>query len=750
MSYEFWGRNNSLLEGFSRFADRVSLGRKFTYFMIIMAVIAAVVTYKIFSVSGFENVAPSALILILNIDLAVFLILALIVARKISKVWMARKSGRVAAKLHTRFVILSSLLAITPAIAMTIFSALIFNMGLQNWFSDKISTALTESTKVAESYLEEHTKVIEASVYDMARDLAQVFPLLAANPDVFSKTLDQNVEVRNLDEALVFNGDPDIIARSKLSFSLEFEIINSKDLEDASRGVVVRTTERGDRVRALVRISPALDAYLLVGKIIDPSVTRRIQEVKDAVSNYYQLEKDQGRVQLYFMLMFMVVALLLLLIAIWVALIFADRIAGPIGELINASERVRQGDLSVRVNPTSDEDEIAYLMRSYNRMTAQLSDQQEHLVTANKMIDSRRRFIEEVLEGVTSGVLNIDDTYKIQLANQTATQMLSNKFDSIVGADIKVVFPESFEVLETLCHSESKRVSTTLKIPRHGSLHTLRVSIVAMDDEKGQRGFILTFDEITELLSAQRKAAWGDVARRIAHEIRNPLTPIQLSAERLKRKYLSQISEGAEKFENCIDTIIRQVTNIGEMVNAFSNFARMPEPKLKPTDIVRLARQSLDQYRSLGHKIEYRLGDSTPKTLLFNCDESQFSQVFTNLLKNATDAVDEHLKQRTDKHLDDTKNSGNGVVEISILQNTESQFVINIDDSGPGFPVDDREQLTEPYITKKEQGTGLGLAIVKKIVEDHAGVLSLEDSPLGGARVKLRLFSDQKDFSNGL
>lgn len=360
-------------------------------------------------------------------------------------------------------------------------------------------------------------------------------------------------------------------------------------------------------------------------------------------------------------------------------------------------------------------------------MTAQLDEQQKNLVSANKMIDSRRRFIEEVLEGVASGVLNISSDYIIQVANQTALHMLAPKSSELIGQDVKDVFPEVLEMLEDLHNSQSNRLSKTMRIPRSGALHTLRVSIVEMDEGTGQSGFILTFDEITELLSAQRKAAWGDVARRIAHEIRNPLTPIQLSAERLNRKYLKQISTDADKFEGCVETIIRQVDTIGSMVNEFSNFARMPEPKLKSVDIVKVAKQSLEQQKNLSNGITYKMKLNGLKSLTYNCDEAQFSQVFTNLLQNAADAI---LELEGDKK----------TIQLEIDMIDQTSFAICIDDSGPGFPETDREQLTEPYITNKEKGTGLGLAIVKKIVEDHGGVLTLEDSPLKGARVKLKLF----------
>lgn len=733
MSYEFWGRNNKALNTLLSFIERHHLGRLITYFIIFLAFAAGVATYYIFSTSGFERLNSTSLILMLNLDLVVFLMLALIIVRKIAKVWMARKSGQVAAKLHTRFVILSSLLTITPAIVMTIFSALMFNMGLQKWFSERVSTALEESTKVAESYLEEHKKVIVASVYNMARDLAQEYPLLKNNPEMFNQALDLHAETRNLDEALVFNDVPDVIARSKLSFALEFEVLSLQEIEQASREVVIKTTARGDRVRALVRIAPNIDAYLLVGRIVDPLVSKRIAEVQSAVSNYHALEKDQGRVQLYFMLMFMAIALLLLLTAVWVALIFAGRIARPIGDLITASEQVRQGDLSVRVNPSDDDDEIAYLMRAYNRMTAQLEEQQKNLVAANNVIDLRRRFIEEVLEGVTSGVLSIDHHHVVHVVNAMATKMLSRTGESLVGKHIKDIFPELMDSLQRL-GDDNRKVSEQLKIPRHGALHSLRVSIVLVGGaNKEQQTYIITFDEITALLSAQRKAAWADVARRIAHEIRNPLTPIQLSAERLSRKYGPQITDDPEKFQSCVETIVRQVSNIGDMVTEFSNFARLPDPKLASEDLIKLLQQTIDQYKESEPEFKFELKTGGIKSFVFTCDAAQITQVLTNLLQNAIDALHEFYDGQPPE-------KGTGKISVVFEENESNSFTLLIKDNGNGFPAEDRDSLTEPYITKKEKGTGLGLAIVKKIVEDHGGVLTLEDGKRGGAVVRMKFF----------
>jgi two-component system nitrogen regulation sensor histidine kinase NtrY len=730
MNHGFWGRHQNVLHYIKDFIQRFRIGRKVTIALIISGGVAGAATYYAFSQSGFGAHQSNYLIFLLNVDLIILLLLALIIAKRLAALWIARRTGQAAAKLHTRFVVLFSLLAMTPAVVMMIFSAFMFNMGIQKWFSDRVRTALSESTNVAQAYLEEHKKVIGASVYSFARDLAQEYGMLEQNPELFSQFLDSSAKTRNLDEALVFRAvtgsstpEVEVVARSRLSLGLEFESVSLSELEKAETDVVIKTKDQGDRVRALKRIAPDIDAYLLVGRIVDPVVTKRIAEVQDAVSNYNQLEGDQHKLQLNFMLMFIAIALLLLLTAVWVALTFAGRIARPIGALISASESVRQGDLSVRVVPSPDKDEISSLMDSFNRMIERRQEDQQELVQANQLSDSRRRFIEDVLAGVTSGILSISKAGIIQVMNISAAELLDAKLPEAIDQNIDTIFPEVLDLLKTSETSE-EHVMGQIKVPRKGGILTLFVRIV---EEKEEDGYIITFSDITELLSAQRKAAWADIAQRIAHEIRNPLTPIQLSAERLNRKYLKQIKDDPENFESCVETIIRQVSNLGDMVKEFSNFARLPEPKIQTEDLLKLVQQNIDQYRHSHPEVSFELKiPKGYKDLMFQCDAAQITQVLTNLIQNSIDSISTRTK---------VKEMGKIVITLDPF---DTGFNLVLQDNGAGFPVENREQLTDPYITHKERGTGLGLAIVKKIIEDHGGTLFLEDAPGGGAQVRMR------------
>jgi two-component system nitrogen regulation sensor histidine kinase NtrY len=704
---------------------RASRERKFTFLLALVALGAGIATYATFSHTDFWASDSKTLLSILNVDLAILLLLALMIARSLTKVWAERKSGQASAKLHTRFVVLFSLLTLTPAVIVTVFSGFFFNMGLQTWFNDRVKTALKESTKVAEAYLAEHKKVVEASVSNMARDIASEFHFLAQNQNLFNTALDVHSEARNLDEALIFDSLNEIIARTRLSFALEFEVFAIEDLESARNKVIFLSNARGDRVRAFTKI-PNVDAYLLVGRIIDPAVSKRIQEVESAVSNYKTLDHQRKYVELYFVLLFLAVSLLLLLIAIWVAIIFANRIAKPIGALINAAERVRQGDLNAHVNESLGQDEISLLLRSFNRMTGQLREQKEELLRANRVIDSRRQFIEDVLAGVSAGVIGLDEKLVVQIMNDPAYDLLGID-NPVIGNELTQVFPEVIALLNDFPKHETF-VQDQIRIRRRGFMRTLLVRSVREMVNDEAKGFIVTFDDITALVQAQRKAAWADVARRIAHEIRNPLTPIQLSAEQLQRKYRSQIVQDKEKFESCVETIIRQVSHIGDMVKEFSNFARMPELKMQNEDIIKIVRQCIEQEKHANPEIKFDF-QTDIKSLSFLCDSGQINQVMTNVLQNAIDAIKERLKSDTSEDLF-------GKIQVGI-EYQEKSFTISIEDNGIGFPKENRDMLTEPYVTKKEKGTGLGLAIVKKIVEDHEGALFLDDSPTFGALVKM-------------
>lgn len=722
---EFTIEANHFARSFRVWTKRVGRERKFTFLLAIVALGAGIATYATFSHTDFWASDSKTLLSMLNIDLAILLLLALMITRSLTKVWSSRKSGQAGAKLHTRFVVLFSLLTLTPAITVTVFSGFFFNMGLQTWFNARVKSALKESPRIAEAYLAEHKKVVEASVSNMARDIASEFYFLAQNQSLFNTALDVHAEARNLDEALIFDSVRELIARTKLSFALEFEVFTIEELEAARNKVIFLPNAKGDRVRAFTKI-PNIDAYLLVGRIIDPAVTKRIHEVESAVSNYHDLDHQRKTVQMYFFLLFIAVSLLLLLIAIWVALLFANRIAKPIGALINAAEKVSQGDLTAHVNESLGQDEIALLLRAFNRMTGQLREQKEEVLRANRVIDSRRQFIEDVLAGVSAGVIGLNEKQVVQIMNDPAYDLLGLD-ESVIGKELKHVFPEVMTLLNDL-PIDDNFVQDQISIRRRGFMRTLLVRSVNEMVNNEIKGYIVTFDDITALVQAQRKAAWADVARRIAHEIRNPLTPIQLSAEQLKRKYQSQITQDKDKFESCVETIIRQVSHIGDMVKEFSNFARMPELKMQKENIIKIIRQCVEQEKHANPEIQFEFITDL-KSLSFMCDGAQLNQVMTNVLQNAVDAIKERLKS-------DTSIDFIGKVQVGI-ENAEKSFTIIIKDNGIGFPKEKREMLTEPYVTKKEKGTGLGLAIVKKIVEDHEGALHLDDAPSAGAMVKM-------------
>lgn len=713
---------NELLHSFEPVGRPSRRGRFFTYMLITLAALAGLATFMAFARVDFWVDDPRILKILLNVDLFILILLTGLIGRRIAKIVIARRKGQAGALLHTRFVLLFALLTVTPAIVISVFSGLFFNVGVQAWFSDRVKTALTESSKVAEAYLAEHKKVISVNVYTMARDISHEYTLLSRDRKLFGTALDLHAEARNLDEALVFTPG-EVIARSKLSFALEFEVIPQKDLETAEHDVVILNTTAKDRVRALTKI-PNTDVYLLVGRIVDPTVSKRILEVRSAVSNYHDLDAQRKDVEFYFFLMFMAISLLLLLSAVWMALLFASRLVQPIGALIHAAEEVSKGKLNVEVDTSLGEDEVAILMKSFNRMTRQLSEQQENLLRANQTLDERRRFIEDILEGVTAGIISLDHTKRIKVLNNSALQLLGIE-QCQVGDDIFKWFPESQELFEQLDERKEPIFQEQIKIVRQGRGTTLLVRIVREMLKDNLSGFILTFDDVSQLVSAQRKAAWADVARRIAHELRNPLTPIQLSAERLQKRYAKEIQTDREKFDGCVETIIRQVGNIGAMVAEFSNFARMPEPNLVMEDVVKLIAQTIDQERE-GHKnIEFTFDKQLQEAPIL-CDPAQINQVLTNLIQNACDAIEEQPLEIK------------GHIDV-LLRHLNHTYHITIRDNGPGFPKEERDLLTEPYVTKKVKGTGLGLAIVKKIIEDHEGKLLLEDAPGGGAQVTIIL-----------
>ena len=631
----------------------------------------------------------------------------------------------------------------TPTIFVATFAVIFFDVGLQGWFSTRVSTAVKESLEVAQAYLEEHRNTIGADALAMAQDLNREGSLLLYDRQRFNQVVAAQSAIRSLTEAVVFDGSGRLWAKAGFSLLLEFDPeIPDWAMQRARNGeVVILTANTEDRVRALLRLDAFTDTYLFVGRLVDPRVLAHIDRTRGAVTLYEELEGEREGLQITFALIFVVVALLLLLTAVWVGLAVANHLAKPIGDLVSATERLRRGDLSVRVDESIAQDEIGPLTRAFNRMTDDLERQQAELLAANRELDDRRRFIEAVLSGVSAGVVGLDRGGRIELPNRTAGELLEAGLMDLEGRTLADILPEAEDLIVAARQRPGRVVERQITLESvAGEGRTLFTRIVAETDESsvaegeaeagaGSRivGFVVTFDDITELLSAQRKAAWADVARRIAHEIKNPLTPIQLSAERLRRRYLKEISSDPETFETCVATIVRQVGDIGRMVDEFSSFARMPAPVMSEEDLRDLVREALFLQQSAHPDVTFE-SDMPDRPVLLNCDRTQVGRALTNLLQNAIDSIE----GRTG----DNGAPPPGWIGLQ-LRWQEGVVALTIEDNGRGLPKRERHRLTEPYVTTRERGTGLGLAIVKKIMEEHDGDLRLADRPEGGAVVTL-------------
>jgi two-component system, NtrC family, nitrogen regulation sensor histidine kinase NtrY len=713
---------NKLLIRSLLWARKYYISQILTALLSIVAVVLVVATYYALAESQPLDGSSKQTVVLLNCDLAVLLLLSFIVAYRVMKFRMSRVSGA-APRLHARLIRWFGMLLVTPAIIVTLFSASFFNLGIESWFSKHVRVAIKNSKNVAEAYLNEHNKGVAAETRTLAESLARKLPI--SDAEMINEYVNEQAAIRSLSEVIVFTPDGTVLAQTRLSFSLAFKLdqLSQMDFDQAKEHVMIFHNEAQDRVRAFVRVDPKMNVYLIVGRYVDPLVLTHINNTRKASSEYKRLEQSRGDIEIKFILIFIAFSLLLLLFVIWIGMAFANRLAAPISALIAASEKIRAGDLSARVDEKPDQDEFGLLSRTFNRMTTELEHQRTKLVEANIQIDRRRHFIETVLSGVSAGVLALDAHFNVNIANKFARSLLGLTKEEVVGRSLQELIPEMVDLLE---QARNGPVQSQLQFTRDAKTHTLLVRIAVEREEDVVVGYIVTFDDITLLVSAQRKAAWSDVARRIAHEIKNPLTPIQLSAERLKKKYQPQIKDDPETFLRYVDTISRQVSYIGDMVKEFSEFARMPEAVLERQNLDDLCEEAIFLQRTAHPEIMFTLKSVGEKKYIY-CDSSQISQILTNLLLNAIDAIDA-VKENKPDHI--------GKITVE-LECDKDHIVLLVDDNGDGFPTQDREKLLEPYVTERSKGTGLGLAIVRRTMDAHNGLITLEDVPGGGARIRL-------------
>ena len=728
-------------------AARLGNSRHLSYALAAAAVISGIATVATLTAPESDTFNVLTVVSLLYIDGILMLLLCIVVGRRLYLLWRERKRRATGSGLQGRLVTVFSFVAVTPAILVAVFSALFLNHGLEVWFSERVNSALKQSIIVSKSYLNEHRKSIISDALAIANDLNANAPLLIGNTFALNQILTSQSISRSLSEAIAIDGSGKVLGRSRFSLAEDLEAIPPAAFASASDGKIsVLDSADAERVRALLKLNRFIDTYLVVERFVDSRVIGHIESINKAVSQYHEMEKKRGGFQITFVVIFGVVALLLLLAAAWIGLIVAGQLASPIVRLISAAEDVSKGDLSIRVSVAEENDEIRTLGQAFNKMTSQLETQRDGLIEANRELDERRRFTETVLSGVSAGVIGLDERGCIHLPNKSASALLATDLDATIGEKLGDVIPEMSELLDDVIQQGGRMRQGEVELIRNATPLTLHIRIASEFIDGKTIGYVVTFDDVTELLSAQRKAAWADVARRIAHEIKNPLTPIQLSAERLERKYLKEITSDPDVFTACISTITRQVQDIGRMVDEFSNFARMPEPLMKTENISEICRQAIFLEENRNPELIF-VTDFPSTDITCYCDNQQISRALTNLLKNASESVVARLQETNSDKPD-------GKISITLKQRSEEsgdkqmepEFIeITIIDNGKGLPIENRDRLTEPYMTTRAKGTGLGLAIVKKIIEDHKGTLQLEDNPGGGAKITFTLAVNPPD-----
>ncbi len=703
--------------------ERVS-GRVFRYATIGIA--ALLLLTVVFSVWVLQRPAtpgtllkPPLIAALLIANLIPAIALMVLLSRRIAMA-RANREGVASGRLHTRLVALFSVIAAVPTVLVVIFASVLFQSGLEFWFSDRARNMLENTAHIAQSTYDTEVDRVSAETVAASGNLAEYYHQGLMDdprfPEAFAKLQVLN---RGLSEAIIFTYGEDkqirtIALVNPYDRDLQQSIPAGKINELRNRKVVPITSS--DRIGAVTRLDIAPDTYLYEAHVFDPEFRQQIERANRVVADYRQLLARSRVNQLRFNAALLLGALLIVGLAIFAALRLADRLVRPIGHLATAAGRIEQGDFTARVPITRTEDEIQTLAHAFNQMTDRLQEQTGELRSANKQLDTRRAFIEAVLSSVTAGIIAVDSANAILLSNRSAEALLQPGEEALEGTPLANISPE----LDEFMHGEEREANVDVETGR--GRRTLAVKRVRYQD-----GSVLTFDDITDQLSDQRSAAWSDIARRIAHEIKNPLTPIQLAAERLQRRFGGEVASDAETFERLTGTIVRQVGDLRRMVDEFSNFARMPKPVFRVDNVHDIARQALFLHEVAHPDVKFVV-DPPAGDFPMICDRRQLGQALTNVVKNAVEAI-ESRRARGEHHL------GGDRVELR-LRSDSDQLVIDITDTGVGLP-DDRERLTEPYMTTRVRGTGLGLAIVKKIVEEHCGEIAFLDRQGGGTHVRI-------------
>src|SRR5436305_940833 len=691
---------------------------------VTVALLSATVTFAV--LAGLTPIAPThqVVVSVLAVDALASLLLIGVIGREIWNIMQARRRGRAGARLHVRIIGLFSVVAAVPAVLVAIVASITLDRGLAPWFSSRIQSVIENSLTVAQVYFNEHGQLLRSELTAMSFDVTRAKPLFDSDRDHFRQFLTGQARVRGMPLTLMVHSDLSVVEKA------DIEGVGDIGPPSAS-GALASVGENEPQVAlfletksiaAVVKLRGYEDTYLYVARPLDPRVIAQLQATQESVAEFANLEQRRVGVQIAFALMYTVIALIVLLSAVWIGLNFANRLVAPIRRLIDAANLVSKGNLYVQVPVRRAEGDLSQLGETFNKMTQELRTQRDDLMRGRDQIDSRRRFTEAVLAGASAGVIGVDSEGKISILNRSAEKLIGQSEAMAVGRDLTEVMPE-LEPLFTEARSGMHRlVQGQITINRDMRERNLSVRVTTEQSADEDHGYVVTLDDITDLVTAQRTSAWADIARRIAHEIKNPLTPIQLSAERLKRKYGKVITEDKAVFEQCTDTIVRQVDDIKRMVDEFSRFARMPKPVMAQEDVADTVRQVVFLQRVGNADIDIDV-EIAEDPMLARFDRRLISQALTNIIKNATEAV----------AAVPVGELGRGRIRVSASREGED-VVIDVIDNGTGLPKENRNRLLEPYVTTREKGTGLGLAIVGRILEEHGGRIELDDPPDGGGR----------------
>ena len=693
-----------------------------TIYLVFLGPFLAFVTYVV--LGPFDLRAQSRLLqLVLLADLIYVITIVAFVILRILRIISQRRQRSAGSQLHLRLTGFFTVMALLPTIGVAIFATFTVNMGLEAWFSDRVQSVIGASRSAAEAYETEQRQAMVEDITDLANELGNFrksrFGVDSSEFRTHLAKLQQEMQ-RGMKEAFVIDDKGKIKLRGFRNYAFDYDEPEPSLFDAALNQVQIIEDWDNNEIRALVYIDGFPGHYLYVTRLVDGNLLNLLDDTQETASLYQQLENEKGKVLFNFALVYLAFAILMIVSSVLLGLWFAERLSRPIGRLTGAAQKIAEGELNVRVREESGDDEIAQLSKLFNRMTVQLKIQRDKLLQNTSQIDERRRLFDSVLASVTSGVIGLNPSGKISFINRSAISLLSCDHKNLENTKLDILVPEFAPVYTALFANNLKSFQQEIKLLRAGRLENLLVRMAPMKDEDDNiDGFVVAFDDVTQLVSAQRAAAWGDVAQRIAHEIKNPLTPIRLSAERIKRKFMPLLDRESDTLANMTEVIVRQTNDLSRIVDEFSKFARMPEPEKQSEDIIKVVNSAISLQESGFPEILFKR-NIVEGPIMFELDATMISQVLINLLKNAGESIESRQSKEESSEV-------KGQIDIIVARH-DTFLEVSVVDNGIGLPAD-RARLFEPYVTTRENGTGLGLAIVKKIIEEHGGTFRLEDAP---------------------